>query len=357
MSKSARPFSKIVVMGGSQGAIEALLNIMPSLPADLAAAFFVVVHISVESNGFLPRVLQRGCPLKVFHARDGEPIQSGNVYVAPPDYHVTLEGRTVHVLRGPRENRHRPAIDPLFRTAARSFGPRVIAVLLSGNFDDGSIGMLAVRRWGGVGIVQDPAHAEAAEMPRNALRYGGADYVLPVSQIAPKLIELIVSREFAMKKRGQSTNANKALAADQQVRGNEEAVYSGKGEGKPSVFACPECHGVLWEVKEGGLERFRCRVGHSYTVNSLKNEIDQSSETALWAAMRALEEKAAVTQRILNSINGSGSYAQRLTEQMQADRDNAHVIRSMIFQADVAPLPASGKDRKKRKGRTARGKK
>jgi two-component system, chemotaxis family, protein-glutamate methylesterase/glutaminase len=161
----------------------------------------------------------------------------------------------VHVLKGPRENRHRPAIDPLFRTAARAFESSVIAVVLSGNLDDGSAGLLVVRTRGGIAMLQDPSHARASEMPRRALEYAGADYVLPVSKIAPKLIELVNSRDVAMKRssnnKNEKTSTNKtgsrkgARASEGEVRANEQVAYSEESNGKPSVFACPECSGVL----------------------------------------------------------------------------------------------------------------
>src|SRR5215469_14573371 len=255
-TKAGNRLKKVVVMGGSQGAIETLLPIMSSLPADLPTALFVVVHLPIEADSYLPKILERAGHLKVQSAKDGEPIRSGHVYVAPPDYHLTVEGRTVQVHKGPRENRHRPAIDPLFRTAARAFGPGAIAVILSGYLDDGSAGSFAVRQRGGIAIVQDPADAQASEMPRRALEYGGADYRLPSKAIAPKLIELIHSRETVMKgsRRARKTHKTKKNESDREIRGNEEVAYSTEGSGNPSVFACPECHGVLWQVRDG---RFR----------------------------------------------------------------------------------------------------
>jgi two-component system chemotaxis response regulator CheB len=254
------------------------------------------------------------------------------VYVAPPDHHVTLEDHRMCVQRGPRENRHRPAIDPLYRTTARTFGRNAIAVLLTGNLDDGSVGMLAIRTLGGYGIVQDPSEAEASSMPRSALQYAGADSVLPAREIAPKLIELIDSRVPAMKKSKHSSR--KKNNPDRETRANEETSSAKEGNGKPSVFACPECHGVLWELKNGSLSHYRCRVGHSYTGASLKVELDQSSERALWVAMRTLEEKAAMTQRMIDGTNGPRDYVRRLKEQMESDRGNAQVIRKMIFASE-----------------------
>jgi two-component system chemotaxis response regulator CheB len=261
----------------------------------------------------------------VDHARNGEALRPGRVYIAPPDHHLTLEGHTVRVRKGPRENRHRPAIDPLFRSAARSYGPAAIAVLLSGNLDDGAAGLFAVRTWGGLAIVQDPNDAEVPEMPQRALDYAGADYVLTLNQIASKVVELSDSRKLVMK------NSRRGASPRDEVRSNEEVSYIDESNGNPSVFACPECHGVLWAVKDGKLVRYRCRVGHGYTESSLKGELDYASERALWAAMRALEENAAMTRRMIDSNHRSKGLVERLEEQAKADTENAHLIRKMIF--------------------------
>jgi two-component system, chemotaxis family, protein-glutamate methylesterase/glutaminase len=331
MSKKVRrPLKKVIVIGGSQGAIEALLRIVPSFPADLSAAILIVVHMPVDSVSILPKVLSRAGSLKACHPKDREILRPGNIYVAPPNYHLTLEGRTICRSKGPRENRHRPAIDPLFRTAARSFGLGVIAILLSGNLDDGSAGIFAVRKLGGIAIVQDPASAQAAGMPQSALDYAGANFVLLPGQIGPKVTELINSREKKMK----GNKKSKAKKNDPEVRVNEEVSYTGQSAGRPSVFACPECHGILWEIKNGKITRYRCRVGHAYTSASLKVEMDQSTERALWAAMRALEERAALSQRVINNPKGSHAYSHRFREQVNDDTANARLIRKMIFASD-----------------------
>lgn len=336
MSEPARKRPpKIVVIGGSQGAIEALLEIVKVLPRDLGAAIFIVVHLPVEANSYLPNMLTRAGQIRAAHPADREPIRTGQIYVAPPNYHLTLEYGEMHALKGPRENRHRPAIDPLFRTAARSFGPSVIAVVLSGNLDDGSAGLLAVRKRGGIAIVQDPSDASASEMPQRALEYAGADYTLPVAGIGVKLVELINSRDSSMNnsnKSNRTKSRKKENPSDPEVREHEEDFTSEQGNGEPSVFACPECHGVLWELKEERLFRYRCRVGHAFTADSLKSELNEGTERALWAAMRALEEKAAMSRRLSSSARGPQNYVERLKEQADSDTRNAEVLRKIIFQ-------------------------
>lgn len=323
-SKTVAP-SKVVVIGGSQGAIEALLQIVPAFSPDFPTAICIVVHVSTEADNYLPTILQRRGHLPVAHAKDGEALLPGHIYIAPPNHHLTVTDHLLRVRKGPRENRHRPAIDPLFRSAARTFGRGAIAVLLSGNLDDGAAGMLAVRTRGGVGIVQDPADAPVPEMPQRALDYAGADYVLSLDQIAPKIVELTKSRGRTMKRK------QRTAPADSEVRKNEKVAYIGEGNGKPSVFACPECHGVLWDMKDEHIDRYRCRVGHAYTETSLKGELDESSERALWAAMRALEEKAAVTQRMIDASDAPTTFVERLKDQASADLENARIIRKMIF--------------------------
>lgn len=331
------PQHDIVVIGGSLGAIEPLQEIVRKLPSGFPAAVFAVIHIPADAPSVLDKILSDVGWLEARRPADGEPIEPGKIYVAPPDHHLTLEAGRVRVLRGPRENRHRPAIDPLFRTAARHYGPRVVGVLLSGRLDDGSAGLLAVKGRGGVTIVQDPNEATAAEMPENGLRYAQPDFVLPSGAIAPKLLSLTETESepeiMANKKKSQKTSSESGESAT----ANLHAAYPEEGEGDPSVFACPECHGVLWELKDHDLVRFRCRVGHSYTIDSLAKEFSESTEAALWAAMRALEEKSAMGRRLAESAKMSKSISTRLLDQAESDDANAKLIREMIFEGNGQP--------------------
>ncbi|HKF22827.1 MAG TPA: chemotaxis protein CheB [Candidatus Angelobacter sp.] len=310
-------------MGGSAGAVERMQQLVRCFPRDLPAAVFIVLHVSAEDPGLLPAILSRAGPLPAKHPRDREAIRSGQIYVAPSDRHLTIEDGVVRVMRGPRENRHRPAIDPLFRTAARVGGARVIGVVLSGRLDDGTAGLHAIRRRGGVALVQDPADAASPQMPESALKYGGADFVLPASALGPKIVELVCRR--GMMKETESS--------PESVRtGNENLRVSApdEGSGTPSVFACPECHGVLWELKEGELVRFRCRVGHAFTTAHLAEEQRHHVEASLWAAERALEEKAALATRISDAMPDTAT-KQRFMDQADADRKHADVIKEMLF--------------------------
>jgi two-component system chemotaxis response regulator CheB len=184
------PGHDIIVMGASSGGIESLISIVRGLPPDLPASVFVVLHIPAQSKSSLPRILTQSGPLKAVHPEDNDAIEPGRIFVAPPDCHLMIDDDHVRLVRGPKENHHRPAIDPLFRTAARFYGPRVVGVVLSGALDDGSAGLVAVKARGGIAIVQDPAEALFPDMPRNAMEAAGADYCVAKTQIAPLLVRL-----------------------------------------------------------------------------------------------------------------------------------------------------------------------
>jgi len=241
----------ILVIGGSAGSIEALKAIIHDLPANFSGSIFVVVHVSPESSGMLAQLLSRVGSLEATSPLDQEDIRRGHVYVARPDHHLTIEDGKVRVLRGPRENRHRPAIDPLFRTAAREYGPRVVGVILSGLQDDGSAGLYTIKRRGGVTIVQDPNDALWKAMPSQALEYAKPDYVLPAADIAPTILKLVNPQEVESAMAKRNSSSRKSNGRNQKIENrkdtasvrsepdvNREVAYSEEGEGVPSVFAC-----------------------------------------------------------------------------------------------------------------------
>lgn len=330
----------IIVIGGSAGSFEPLKTILASLPAEFPASILVVVHLSPDYPSLLENQLSRWSRLPASHPADKEAIRRGHIYVARPDFHLTVEPGRMRVLRGARENRHRPAIDPLFRTAARVYGPRVIGVVLSGWLDDGSTGLYAVQQRGGLTIVQDPSEAASPEMPQRALAYATPHYVLRTQDIASSLVNLAGSdQEEIVMSNKESRKDPDPSSGTGEPDVNLHVSYFDEGEGTPSVFACPECHGVLWELQDGDLVRFRCRVGHSYGSDSLAQELSQASEAALWAAMRALEEKAAMQRRVADSMNSNRTITNRLRDQSSSDEGNARLIRDMIFQRDAELEP------------------
>ena len=254
------------------------------------------------------------------------------IYVAPPDQHLLIEDGCVLTSRGPRENLHRPAIDPLFRSAARTYGARVIGVILSGMLDDGASGLMAVKLKGGLAVVQDPAEAAFPEMPMRAWDYAGAECVLPVARIQ----ELLVNAANANGAGGGNSRAGQKSAGGLSPRALPLEVENALMEkdpareqnGKPSVYACPDCHGVLWEVKEGNLVRYRCRVGHSYTEETLNVALSKTMEDTLWASKRVLEEKADLMRRMASRVDQT--VAARYQEEAERVQSHAAAIGTLL---------------------------
>ena len=286
------PTHDIIVIGGSAGAFGGLKRILQGLPPGFSAAIFVVIHTAADSAGILPALLSKAGPLPAFAAVDGAPIRLGAVYVAPPDHHLLVQPEKMRVTRGPRENRFRPAVDPLFRTAAASYGPRVIGVLLSGGQDDGVIGLSHITRHGGVTIVQDPAEAEISSMPESAIQQIDIDHVLRVDDM-PAVISGLVRQPIAE----DVVTANGRPRRDPAEAGTD-ALDSHELPGPPSPFTCPDCGGVLWELREGELVRFQCHVGHAFSGDGLAHAQSDGLDAALWTALRALEESSALRRRM-----------------------------------------------------------
>jgi two-component system chemotaxis response regulator CheB len=181
---------RIVVIGGSAGGIDALRSLLAQLPANFSAPICIVLHTSPESPGLVPEILGRATPLAVTLASDGSRLQPGHVYVAPPDRHLLVEPGRVRVTKGPREHRFRPAIDPLFRSAAQVYGPAAVAVVLTGNLDDGTAGLWTIKKLGGIAVVQDPDDAVFSEMPLHAMKGVKPDHVVPLSRIPSVLVRV-----------------------------------------------------------------------------------------------------------------------------------------------------------------------
>lgn len=285
----------VVVVGASAGGVEALLQLLRGLPPDPPAAVLVVLHMPPDSRSALPEILRRACALPVAPAVDGAPLELGTVTVAVPDRHLMVVDGRIRLSRGPRENGHRPAVDVLFRSAARAFGRRVVAVVLSGALDDGTAGMVAVRARGGVGVAQDPADAMYPSMPAHAVEVGGAEHVVPVGKMGPLLGELLSEDVRLVDEPAPSDLMDTETAmADLDL----DALTGEDRPGTPSGFGCPSCHGALYAITEGGMERFRCRVGHAWSPEALAAEQSHGLEAALWMALRGLEERAALSLRM-----------------------------------------------------------
>lgn len=336
----------IVTIGASAGGVEALMTIVKALPANLQAAIFVVLHMPPDGFSVLPSLLGRAGPLPAAHPEDGDPVRRGQIYVAPPDHHLMLHDGQVLVVHGPRENRHRPSVDPLMRSAAQFYGPRAIGVILSGSLDDGTAGLLALKHRGGIAIVQDPNDALFPGMPTSALRNVDVDHCLPLSSIGPTIARLVTESSDETEATGMSMSSrddrldyeNRVSAADQR------AIEQDDKPGNPSPFACPDCGGVLWEVENASMLRFRCRVGHAYSVESLLASQTDNLEGALWSAMRALEEKASLTKRLADRATEQSQHgaAKRFAEKSAEAEEHAAAIRNVLVRQDQVTTSGVG---------------
>jgi two-component system chemotaxis response regulator CheB len=283
------------------------------------AAIFVVLHTGPEGFRSLPLLLGRHSRhMQVKAAHNGERIAMGNIYVAVPDHHLVVAPGHVRLVRGPLENRHRPAIDALFRSAARAYGSRVIGVVLSGYLDDGSAGLNSIKRAGGLAVVQDPNDALVPSMPESAMATVSVDYVGTVAEI-PALLAKLVQETVEMEK--------PTMAADES---RKVEVIDPKGT--PSAYTCPECNGTLWEVEDGNLLRFACRVGHTLSIESMLQDQSDSAERALWAALRALEERADLASRMeQRARRGKLTHlTKRYTELASSAQRDARVLRDLL---------------------------
>jgi two-component system chemotaxis response regulator CheB len=331
-NRNDRARRDLIVIGTSAGGVEALKRLVRDLPDDLPAAVLVVLHVAPEGPSLLPQILTAAGRLPAIHPHDREGLEYGRIYCAPPDMHLIVESGVVRVLRGPKENRHRPSVDPLFRSAAAIYGPRVIACVLTGCMDDGTAGAISVRRHRGTIIVQDPGDAANPGMPSSVLENAGADYVLPLDEIAPALVRLVgrpsdkvVEAPFEVAR----ADVNEVRFAEVDM----DAIENLEPRGKPSAFACPECNGSLREVEDEGLLRFRCRVGHALTAKTLSVEQSARLEDALWTAFRALEEAAALHRRMAARAQDRGHLRVAAEHEAAADtqEDSARTLRQLIM--------------------------
>lgn len=327
----------IIVIGASTGGVDALKRVVGELPNDLAASVFIVLHTSPESPGLLAEILGRVGRLPTLTVETSERIRDKTVYVARPDYHLLIEPGTVRSAKGPKENRFRPAIDPLFRSAAQTYGPRVIGVVLTGALDDGTAGLWAVKHLGGTAIVQDPQEATAPSMPLNAMRHVAVDYCLPLSEIAAVLGEL--SSDASSEVEG-GMPVPKWMKIEVDIANARNALEAGVLElGKPSNLTCPECHGVLLGWKEDNRTRFRCHTGHAYSAETLLAEINEAVEDALWNSIRAMEEHAFLIRDLASqpAHEHDRELAARLEAWLERVQRRADLVRQAVFEYSSPP--------------------
>jgi two-component system, chemotaxis family, protein-glutamate methylesterase/glutaminase len=327
----------IIVVGASAGGIEALQELARVLPAKLPASIFITVHFPEHGTSVLPRILNRAGPLTAVHAADGESIVRGRIYVAPPDYHLLPADDRIQLVRGPTENGNRPAIDPMFRSAAVAYGPRVIGVVLTGNLDDGTSGLVAIKRQGGVAVVQNPADAVFASMPQSAIDHVAVDRVVDIRMMGQVLAELVAEplREAEFPPTPEDVMEQKLTVANTDATRDPD-----HHPGRSSTYGCPDCGGVLWEIRDGDFVRYRCRVGHAWTSDALLGEQGESVDAALWVAFRALEENAALSRQIASRhrSRGATSLADRFDAQAETIEMRARVIRDTLMQHRISSV-------------------
>ena len=317
----------IVVIGGSAGCLASLSEILSNIPADFNAAVFVARHFG--EAGQVADILARRSTLRVQEAKSGDSINPGSVYLAVPGFHLLLHDGHMLLRRGPRENGFRPAIDALFRSAACTFGPRVTGVVLSGALNDGTAGLRAVKRCGGVAIVQDPNDATFPSMPESALQHVEADHVVPANAIASLLADL------TSKPVGESPPAPADLRLEAAIAALEVTDMGTRGSvGRPSRFTCPECHGVLWEIDDGSFLRYRCHVGHAYTAEAVRANQERQIEELLWELLRTHTDRAALARTMATREHQRGreDYARHLAERARGYEEDAEIVRRVLLE-------------------------
>ena len=326
----------MVVVGASAGGVEALTKLVRALPRGYAGTLFVVLHVAPESTSVMGPILERAGNLPAGHAVDGEMPKPGHIYVAPPNCHLVIgdDGR-IALSAGPKENGHRPAVDPLFRSAAAVYGPRAVGVVLSGSRDDGAAGLRSIKEAGGTAIVQDPSEALAPSMPLSAIEHVKVDAVRPVEEIAALLVRLAVVDTAASGNGAGGDAAEAADAREPERMRSTSAITPGNSSG----LTCPECSGALWEVKEHDLIQYRCRVGHVYSLESMLAEQARSVEGALWAGVVALEERAQLMRRVADRAQAREST--KVSDKFSADADLAE-RQAVLLRKAVTDYAARG---------------
>lgn len=325
----------LIVIGASAGGLQALRQLVSLLPADLHATLLIAQHLRPDAPSQLPDILSRSGPLPAVTAQDRQTMQPGHIYTAPADHHLLVEDGVLRVVRGPRENRNRPSIDVLFRSAAWAYGPRTVGIVLSGYLDDGALGLWAIRTCGGITVVQDPSDAMYPDMPRNAARSVDVQYSLPVTEIAPLLVTL-ASREVDLSHRPQPPEA---IHTEVEFAKMERDMSDMNSLGVLSPFTCPSCRGALWELQNGETLSYRCHTGHAFSRESLIGDQSTAIEEALYSALRAVEEKAAALRRLSERQRDrvpriTGDYDTRAREL----DETAEVLRNLLAGHEASSL-------------------
>lgn len=325
----------IIVVGASAGGVPALIELVRNFPPGLKASVFVVLHVSPHLPSQLPQIITRSGYLKAVHPRDDQVMEQGMIYVAPPNHHMLLEDNRILIKKGPKENRFRPSIDALFRSAAYTFKTRAIGIILSGMLDDGTSGMWSVKRMGGLAIIQAPDDAIYSSMPNSVVEYVDADYTVPVSEMAG-LIQQLIS-EPAPEKPEMDQDEIRRVETEIQIAAQKNAFEMGLQDmGQRSLLTCPECNGSLVQFKEGKRTRYRCHTGHAFTQNSLMGNVSKAIEDKLWQTVRSLEELIIILEEMAKQYEQSGQLAQadQFYKKVQKIRKKAARLHEYIFEQE-----------------------
>ena len=328
----------IIVIGASEGGVDAIRSVATALPPDFPAAVFVVLHIGAHKSQ-LPALLNLSGNLPASHAKDGEPIYPGRIYVAPPDHHLVIEHEHMRLTRGPRENWARPAVDPLFRSAARAYGADVIGVVLTGGLNDGTAGLFEIKQAGGTTIVQDPDDAANPSMPRSALQHVEVDHRTTLRSLPTLLTALVGRKPRAARKDGVSgphTTRSKEMTADYKLD-------------DPVAVTCPDCGGALRRTELGTLTQFRCHIGHVYTAEVMVAAQFAALEWSIEAAMRSLSERGDLCRQMADKARGAGEtdVAENWTLAMHEAKERTGMMRELLEKewthpGNIEPLAPSG---------------
>jgi two-component system, chemotaxis family, protein-glutamate methylesterase/glutaminase len=317
---------EVVVVGASAGGVEALTRFVRALPADFDTPILVVLHVPSTWPSLLPDILNRAGPLPATHAVDGEILLGGRIYVAPPDCHLQVTGNHIELTKSARENGHRPAIDPLFRTAAAAYDGATAGVILSGTLDDGTVGLSQIKLKHGATLVQDPEDAIYPAMPVNAIDFVEPDYVLPVEALVETLVRLTATG---------TGRAGKEVTVEPAPDPSLEDAQAGE----VAPFSCPDCGGTLWETVTDGVPSYRCRVGHAFTANTLAARHSDTVERAFWTAYRALEEQAAMSRRLARRLADRGRHesAERFSRRAEVSARHARELKTLLDLLEPTP--------------------
>jgi two-component system chemotaxis response regulator CheB len=335
----------LLAIGTSAGGVDALVFLAGRLQRDLPASVLVTIHLPSYARSSLDEVLSRAGPLPASFAKNGDVLKKSRIYVAPPDRHLIVDGDRISLGEGPRENNTRPAIDPMLRSAAVCCGSRTIGVVLTGTLGDGASGLWTVRQGGGITVVQDPKDAAFAEMPLTALNRAKPDHVARLQDM-PALLSVL-----AQQPAGEAQPLPRSIRFEVEVARTGQSSMDKMDEfGRRSVLACPDCGGVMWEIEEGDLSRFRCHVGHTYTAELMSLALDESLRRALASAVRALEERAALASKLYNQARSTGhrllaeNWAAKLKEferEMDVIRSSTRRMDRLAAEADLNKLNAA----------------